>query len=95
MACKDNGEVDDELFEREFVLLALENVLVEGVEGDDCADVLDVLVRKLKVRRTPPTLNRPCLAPDLEREGMEGENVESQEERRWRTRSTRTWRLIS
>ena len=42
---KDNGKVDDELFQREFVILALENVLVEGVEGDDCADVLDVLGR--------------------------------------------------
>ena len=38
-----NSKFDDELFQREFVLLALENVLVEGVEGDDCADVLDVL----------------------------------------------------
>ena len=42
---KGKGEVDDELFQREFVILALENVLVEGVEGDDCADVLDVLGR--------------------------------------------------
>ena len=40
-----NSKFDDELFQREFVLLALENVLVEGVEGDDCADVLDVLGR--------------------------------------------------
>ena len=40
-----NSKVDDELFQREFVILALENVLVEGVEGDDCADVLDVLGR--------------------------------------------------
>ena len=42
---KDNGKVDDELFQREFVILALENVLVEGVEGDYCADVFDVLGR--------------------------------------------------
>ena len=41
----DNGKVDHELFKWEFVVLPLENVLVEGVEGDDCADVLDVLGR--------------------------------------------------
>ena len=41
----DDGEVDDELFKREDVILSLENVLVEGVEGDDRADVLDVLGR--------------------------------------------------
>ena len=45
----DNGEIDDELSKGEFVILSLENVLVEGVdsvdsvEGDYCADVLDVL----------------------------------------------------
>ena len=41
----DDGEVDDELLEREDVIPSLENVLVEGVEGDNCSDVLDVLGR--------------------------------------------------
>ena len=34
--CSDNGKVNVKLFKRETVIYPLENVLVEGSEGDDC-----------------------------------------------------------